>query len=196
MNYDSTSDTQEHINKVREFLAEIKQNLAGRSNIHDLSKLQEPEKSMYDEFTPRLRASTYGSDEYKAMLEEMGVALKHHYENNSHHPEHYKIWHCPLCESIFKNKDAPIDIRFEGEVRLCPKCCEHGSIMEATLEPASGIYGMSLLDVIEMLADWKAAVSRHADGDIQKSLIINKERFAMSDQLFEIMQNTIRELGW
>ena len=60
----------------------------------------------------------------------------------------------------------------------------------------SGINGMSLLDVIEMLADWKAATERMKDGDLGKSLEINKERFAISDQLYDILINTAKELKW
>jgi hypothetical protein len=33
-----------------------------------------------------------------------------------------------------------------------------------------GVDGMSLVDVIEMLADWKAATEHHDDGDLAKSL--------------------------
>ena len=150
MSYDSTNDTIDHIGKVQELLEKVVIKLEYRAADHDESKLHEPEKSMYDEFTPKLRGSTYGSDEYKTFLKDMGVALKHHYENNSHHPEYYQ----------------------------------------------NGINGMSLLDVVEMLADWKAAGMRHADGDIQKSLEINKQRFGISDQLAEILQNTVKELGW
>jgi hypothetical protein len=115
-----------------------------------MSKLEEPEKSMYDEFTPKLRAMTYGSDEYKQMLAAMGPALQHHYVNNTHHPEHY----------------------------------------------SNGVNGMSLLDLIEMLADWKAAGMRHADGSMAQSLEVNRKRFGMSDQLYEIFVNTVKELGW
>lgn len=59
-----------------------------------------------------------------------------------------------------------------------------------------GVNGMSLLDVCEMIADWKAASERHADGDILKSLEINRERFGLSDQLYNILLNTVRELRW
>ncbi len=150
MKYDSTQDTTDHIKQVRSFLNEIMANLEARKQLHDYSKLEEPEKSMYDEFTPKLRAMTYGSDEYKQSLKEMGKGLEHHYILNSHHPEHY----------------------------------------------TNGINGMSLLDVLEMLADWKAAGMRHADGDIQASLETNKKRFGISDQLAQILQNTVRELEW
>jgi Family of unknown function (DUF5662) len=46
-----------------------------------------------------------------------------------------------------------------------------------------GVNGMTLVDVIEMLADWKAATERRADGDLAKSLEIQRERFSLCDQL-------------
>jgi hypothetical protein len=66
-------------------------NIIDRGINHDLSKLHDPEKSMFDRFTPLLREVEYGTDEYKRILDEMRqTALKHHYEHNSHHPEHYE----------------------------------------------------------------------------------------------------------
>jgi hypothetical protein len=59
-----------------------------------------------------------------------------------------------------------------------------------------GIAGMSLLDILEMLCDWKAAGERHdSGGDIAKSIEINKERWGISDELTSILTNTARELG-
>lgn len=55
----------------------------------------------------------------------------------------------------------------------------------------AGINGMDLLDLIEMICDWKAATMRHDDGDINKSLELNKNRFGIDDQLYEILKNTI-----
>lgn len=60
----------------------------------------------------------------------------------------------------------------------------------------NGIDDMSLLDIIEMLADWKAASERHGDGDMIMSLNINTKRFNISEQLHKILLNTIVELGW
>ena len=54
-----------------------------------------------------------------------------------------------------------------------------------------GMTGMSLIDLIEMLCDWKAATLRTKDGDIYKSLEIQKERFKISDQLYQILLNTL-----
>lgn len=59
-----------------------------------------------------------------------------------------------------------------------------------------GVAGMDLLDLVEMLADWKAASLRHADGDILTSLEHNVTRFGLEPQLASILRNTIVRLGW
>jgi Family of unknown function (DUF5662) len=51
---------------------------------------------------------------------------------------------------------------------------------------------MDLLDVIEMFCDWKAATMRHDDGDISKSIEINKNRFNYSDDIEQIFKNTVK----
>lgn len=60
----------------------------------------------------------------------------------------------------------------------------------------NGIAGMSLLDLIEMVCDWKAASERTKQGSIAQSLAHNKVRFGIDDQLAAILENTVRELGW
>lgn len=87
--YDSTVDTLKHIKRVSQLLNEAAIELLKRANEHDDSKLHEPEKSLFDKFTPLLKDTEYGSDEYYKHLEGLKVALDHHYARNSHHPEHY-----------------------------------------------------------------------------------------------------------
>lgn len=148
--YDSEPATKEHIGEVRRFLRQLSEHLMIRAIKHDQSKLMSPEKEIFDEFTPKLKNTTYGSDEYKQYLEEMGGALKHHYEFNRHHPEHFE----------------------------------------------KSIAGMNLVDIMEMLCDWKAATLRHDDGDMLKSIEINVKRFGICDQLKKILLNTIAWLEW
>ena len=88
--FDSTVDTLKHIKRVNQLLTEAAAELIKRANCHDDSKLVAPEKELFDKLTPMLAKLTYGSDEYKASLAELKPALDHHYENNTHHPEHYK----------------------------------------------------------------------------------------------------------
>lgn len=89
MTYDSTADTLKHIKRVNELMGMAARELIRRGNSHDDSKLKDPEKPEFDRLTPILKTLTYGSDEYKASLQELQVALKHHYNHNSHHPEFF-----------------------------------------------------------------------------------------------------------
>jgi len=54
-----------------------------------------------------------------------------------------------------------------------------------------GVDDMDLCDLLEMLADWRAASERHADGDIYQSIQKNTERFKLSPQLVRILCNTV-----
>lgn len=47
-----------------------------------------------------------------------------------------------------------------------------------------------------MFFDWKAAGERHADGNIYKSIEINKDRFKLSEQTVDIFKNTAERLGY
>lgn len=89
MTYDSTADTLQHIRRVSNLLNEAAIELLKRANRHDDSKLKSPEKEQFDIETPLLKSLVYGSPEYKESLKRLGVALRHHYQENSHHPEHY-----------------------------------------------------------------------------------------------------------
>lgn len=176
---DSTSETLEHISKVQGYMQAAAANLLTRATVHDQSKLESPEKEAFDRVTERLRGLTYGSPEYKASLAELGPALDHHYAHNSHHPQHYMTWVCNGCFQTFEVE---------------PKWCHVCGYTQLTPEPTVG--RMSLFDVLEMLMDWKAAGERHADGSIERSLKINKDRFKISDQLQSVLEATAREMGW
>jgi len=89
MSYDSGPETREHIRQVSERLKKVCTELYDRGYFHDASKLGPEEKPIFDAVTPKLKGLTYGTDEYRASLKELGPALTHHYAKNSHHPEHY-----------------------------------------------------------------------------------------------------------
>lgn len=59
----------------------------------------------------------------------------------------------------------------------------------------AGVADMSLLSLLEMLCDWKAATARMKDGDMAGSLNHNKQRFGIDAQLQVVLINTARELG-
>lgn len=142
---DSRPDTYKHIQHVQANMHVLIAALLERQRDHDQSKLVSPELEVFDEYTPKLAAVTYGSPEYQSFLDAMKPALVHHYANNSHHPEFHK----------------------------------------------EGIRGMTLLDLVEMICDWKAASQRHSDGNLRKSIDINQQRFGYSDELKQIFYNTV-----
>jgi hypothetical protein len=141
-------ETWTHIHNVQTLMMEVVAELQERALLHDRSKLVDPEVQIFTEFTAKLKHMTYGSDEYKQCLKEMGPALEHHYADNPHHPEHHE----------------------------------------------NRIEGMTLIDLMEMLCDWKAATMRHEDGDILESLEINAKRFSIDPQLARILLNTVLQV--
>lgn len=141
----SKRETKKHIENVRKELRKFIIQLEDRGLRHDLSKLESPEVEIFDKFTPLLKGSEYGSEEYVQFLAEMGPALDNHYKSNRHHPEHFE----------------------------------------------NGIDDMTLVDIVEMFSDWKAAVLRHDTGNILKSIKINAKRFSLSPQLVKIFINTV-----
>lgn len=147
--YDSREDTLEHMRQVQKRLGVVEVELRERGSRHDMSKLGPEEKPIFDAYTPKLKELSYGSDEYNAALSALGPALQHHYQENTHHPEHY----------------------------------------------FNGIAGMDLLDLIEMYCDWAAACLRHKDGDMAKSIQINRERYGISGDLGMILMNTWERHG-
>jgi hypothetical protein len=148
--YDSTHDTLAHIHSVQTLLMQVMTVLQARLIDHDGTKLESPEKELFDAATPQLWHLTYGSAAYQESLGRLSVALDHHYAVYRHHPEHF----------------------------------------------AECVDGMTLIDLIEMLTDWKAASERQHNGDLRAGLTVNVARFGISEQLANIITNTINEMHW
>jgi hypothetical protein len=86
----SYNETKEHIKRVQYLFKCFIKKLKEKSDVHDNSKLEEPERSYFSNVTHRLKSIDYGSVEYLECLKELRPALNHHYQHNSHHPEHYR----------------------------------------------------------------------------------------------------------
>jgi hypothetical protein len=136
-----------HIATVRTLLRYVAEMLRIRGDMHDASKLQEPELSGYLEMQDAFKNVHYGSPEYTTTLMLFMPVVNHHYKLNTHHPEHWEL----------------------------------------------GVADMDLLDVIEMLIDWKA-VSLEKRNDFEKSLEISIQRFEIEPQLASILRNTAKRL--
>lgn len=60
----------------------------------------------------------------------------------------------------------------------------------------NGINGMNLMDLCEMIADWKAAARRSPDLDLVDTLDYAYKKYGIGTQLGEIIANTLVRLGW
>lgn len=140
---DACDPTLDHDLRPRLYL-----DLVFRAIVHDLSKYHPDEAAAFARTAGRLRETTYGTEEYRALLREIKPAIERHYARNSHHPEHYD----------------------------------------------DGIAGMSYEDLIEMVADWGAAVRRHDDGDLDLSIAKNAERFGYNRNLEIALRATARQM--
>lgn len=332
----TNAETWKHIDTVMRLLASAQIELMRRQFTHDRSKLVPPEVSTFVEFTPKLKESTYGSEEYKGFLKEMAPALENHYSHNRHHPEYasyieewrsiggyeglYEVSNFGQVRSldrVIKRDSLQGDLQKRGQIKkahVTPKgylrmqlakdgeqknflvhrlvanaflpsavlesneinhkdgnkrnnraknlewvtsqynlqhsydlglrdgiqlkyivhCVEldittygvtkmetalkklgyekaRASTILACLEGNSRhcvgltftsenidecnnfsyVEEMNLFDLIEMFIDWNAAVLRHDDGDINKSIEINTNRFNLSPQIVQIFKNTI-----
>lgn len=89
--YDSTKDTMEHIKNIQKVFNNVFiPKLIEWSKNHDQSKLSSPEKETYDKYIPELQKTKYGTPEYFEIKDKMNKeGLKHHFEANRHHPEHF-----------------------------------------------------------------------------------------------------------
>ena len=82
--------TMTHIARVNELLMVMVKGLIDRGVKHDRSKLERPEVEAFTAQTKNLAGVTYDSPEYHAQKKAIEPAIRHHYANNTHHPEHYK----------------------------------------------------------------------------------------------------------
>ncbi|MFH1444902.1 MAG: DUF5662 family protein [Nanoarchaeota archaeon] len=83
------NETRKHIFNTQKLLNKVIVELISRAQNHDQTKLESPEVEIFMQHTSQLHGTTYGSKEYKDILEKMKPAVDHHYKSARHHPEHF-----------------------------------------------------------------------------------------------------------
>ena len=86
---------------------------------------------------------------------------------------------CPLCGKTITEKDK-ITLDHQHKIRKTDE---------------NGVNGMTLYDLIEMWADWNAAVKRNKDGDIRKSVEINGKRFKLNERMARLLMLRLQSLS-
>lgn len=80
----------------------------------------------------------------------------------------------------------------ESIKQLGPAIDHHYSIYRHHPEHfKNGIDDMNLIDILEMVIDWRAATVRGKNGDIYKSIEIQRDKLKINDQLFNVILNTV-----
>jgi hypothetical protein len=111
-------------------------------------------------------------------------------------------------DSKYEDAEFPLYAALIDEFEKHPYGSEGYNKAKAAIKPATdhhfkhnrhhpehfpdGIDGMNLVDLLEMLSDWKSATLNNPDhpGDLTKSLHIATEKYKISPQLARILYNT------
>lgn len=87
---DSLIKTRRHRNIVSNLMNLLIMELHKKAETHDQSKLESPEAEIFAFYPDYIEESNYMSEEYQSLIKHYNEAITHHFQNNSHHPEHFK----------------------------------------------------------------------------------------------------------
>jgi len=79
-----------HRNSVKNKLNFLSKEIKKRGEEHDLSKLQQPELNWLIQMDKEPKYK-YGTPEYFEKMKRWQKFFTHHYTNNRHHPDHFKL---------------------------------------------------------------------------------------------------------
>lgn len=60
----------------------------------------------------------------------------------------------------------------------------------------NGVEDMTLIDLMEMLADWKAASERGQSGSMDKSIALCATKYSIPSPIVNVLRNTAKAMGW
>ena len=130
----------------------------------------------------------------QTIIHELNIRAAHHDESKLREPE--KSGYDQLTLTL-KNVAYGTEMYRVALAEAAPTIAHHYQHNRHHPEHfPDGMYGMNLIDVIEMLCDWKAASARTRQTSVAPSLSHTKQRFGINDQLFAILVNTVRDLEW
>lgn len=199
---------------VADYAADFCDDIMKRAERHDESKLHEPEKERFDYVGTHqhLGKCKYGSDEYKKSLEYLGSALKHHYEVNDHHPEHFENGvdgmnlmqlvelFCDWDAASHRNKDGNIYQSLETNKKRFTLSDDLYSILKITADifEDTGNISETDMDLCGLVLVWLDCLAGHGgktDAGLYEELDTISGTHKFSDQIYHIVLNTATALG-
>jgi protein-arginine kinase activator protein McsA len=173
-----TLRVEKHRYLVSKYMDRILADLEIRSREHDASKLGNLERDGGEILEREISTLLYNSEEYLKKLVEFSSLIQLHYLNNQHHPEFYVNAIEKMCPSCFMGYDQTAENNFEGVCVSCKKT--------VLLEWRPTLKGMTLVDIIEMLCDWRAV----NNGNMHNSIDVAINKYGISKELAQILRNT------
>lgn len=126
------------------------------------------------------------------IIERIKYDSDHHDESKTKNPEF--MFYCKLNKALtlvkYESKEYK-EIINDPHVAMHKESNSH----HPEFYGDDGINGMTLVDIVNMLSDWKSA-SMTSDTPLIEGMKKNKEKFEISDQLYQILVNTVELLGW
>lgn len=200
---------------LADYAADFCDDIMKRAGCHDESKLHEPEKERFDYVVTHqhLGKHEYGSEEYKKSLEYLGPALKHHYEVNDHHPEHFENGidgmnlmqvvelFCDWEAACHRNKNGNIYQSLEKNKERFNISDNLYGIFKTTADVFEGNtkdISAEDFDLTGLVLEWLDLFSG-CNGKPDTSLFDNvdavSEQFGFSDQVYRIILNTAKSFN-
>jgi len=194
---------------IADYAADFCADIMERADRHDESKLHAPEKERFDYVGTHnpLGKCKYGSDEYKKSLEYLGPALKHHYEVNDHHPEHFEDGvdgmnlmqivelFCDWDAASHRNKDGNIYQSLEKNKERFTLSDDLYSIFKTTadiLEGKTNEVSETDMDLTGLVFEWLDCRSRRTGDGLYDTLEESTESHGFSNQVYHILLNTAK----
>lgn len=192
------SETLKHVNEVRANIWTMIKELDRRAQVHDASKFEEPERSVFATNTPKLAKTEYGTDEYTKLLDEVKPAIDHHYSKNTHHPEFYQKleeWRDVVgYEEKYEVSNCGNVRSFKTKILLNPPLTPKGYVRVSLYNKKSKNYLVHRLVAEAFIPnpDNKPFIN-HIDGNKENNRISNLEWTTSSENLIHAYENGLRK---
>lgn len=131
-------------------------------------------------------------------IQELDERAKKHDASKLEEPEASKLaeFNDALAKTKYADENGNVTEEYEKLLEDVKPALEHhyAKNRHHPQHWPDGVNDMTLIDLVEMLCDWKAATQRNKSGNIRRSVEANAKRFGMSEQLTRIFENTVREM--
>lgn len=211
--FDSSKDTMEHIIRVGYYLDTIIEDLREykkielKDNINNITVVDLLYLLLYGEelpFNNKLLKNIYSNSKgylydensyitqdmlYKKYLNELLDRKANHDRTKLEYPEKQEFdkYNQKLKELTYGSEEYNQNL-----YTLRNALCHHYRYNRHHPEHfGNGIYGMTIMDLTEMICDWKASSERQLNGDIYDGIEKSSQRFNYDKKMVRVLSNTV-----